>query len=439
MWSIVGVSGALLTFTILYRIAGEQLPSSLSEPLGLSLGALSAILIFQAIIYNRSWLLAPGALILTLALLARSGPFVILPGIVIWAGFFFKGTRRFNFSLAATICSAFVMAYVINVCALAFYSGGNSPSGNFGYHLYGLARGGAGWRTIFYEFPQTRTMADAEINKFAMSHAMENIRAHPEMLLLGLGKGLLQLTIDAFPYFASLVGVGFAPLNYVIAGAVIAGIYVAWKRELVSRTLFWLFFTVVIGAFLSGAVTWQDAGPRTFAAGYPLLVLGAGIGIAGLFGRGAPLPETPVAGRKFSILPLLFSVSSVAILLLGPGLAYRLSSLHLDEPSGPNELVAYAGKGVPHLNIRTEGDDPGVSFAPDVALDDMQRFLLTTGRNGTIAGPRTIVMTYGISNGDHGVFWIVSPRKISENPTGMMRFHGSYEKVGMYRYFYVDN
>ncbi|MBA3073090.1 MAG: hypothetical protein FP831_05805, partial [Anaerolineae bacterium] len=95
-----------ILFLFYRRIAG----TTMTENLGLPLVVAAFTILWSAASRKNLWQTAVGLLLLTLALNARAGTFFILPALLLWCGFAFRGNRLFS-----------IPAFVI--CALTVASG----------------------------------------------------------------------------------------------------------------------------------------------------------------------------------------------------------------------------------------------------------------------------------------------------------------------------
>jgi hypothetical protein len=157
----LGGPAGLMVFAVLLSFGRKCAWWLLSEWLGLTLGALAAALLWNGSRNGSMATLWWGTAALTLALNARAGTFLVLPGLVLWAGFAFRRGRSFNRAAAGTILAGVVFGFLVNGSVMKIYGDRFGPGhGNFSMTLYGLAGGKPGWQQIYLDFPETRGMRE---------------------------------------------------------------------------------------------------------------------------------------------------------------------------------------------------------------------------------------------------------------------------------------
>lgn len=118
-----------------------------TEQLGLAFGCLGFILLWVATRTQRVRDLTAGLVVLMLAISTRAGAFFIFPVLILWAGWAFRGKRRFSLKYAGISAITILVAYlVVNTLynRLVVQPGG-VLFGNFAFTLYGQVVGGAGY------------------------------------------------------------------------------------------------------------------------------------------------------------------------------------------------------------------------------------------------------------------------------------------------------
>lgn len=446
---IVGGPGAVLMFAMLMKFSAEHSPSTNSELLGLTFGALGGTLVLKGVAQSSLKLVAAGTAMIAVGLGARAGAFFVLPALVFWAGWFFRRERRFSAAAAAWPCVVIVVAFTFNALVLRTYSDGSPPSGNFGFTLYGLSQGGTGWPAIYTDYPESKAMTNIDQNNFAFAKAMESIKSRPHRLAFGTAQCFARYCKGMTLFCFSLSRTGFIPLDVVIAALLLYGIFMAWRRKLFSREIQWLITGVFIACAVSGAIIWQDGGSRVFAATHPLFLLFLAVGIVGLSARSAPLTAlAPVLdSARFDGLSKAVLAASVLLCLtaaFGPKLAHKSFPARIDETQSGEGLRAWVGPGVPHLNVAGPHDPSAVSFAPQATYEGMNHSLQTFAGSDTIdaslfRGPRTVILAWGRAEGIENLFWISAPLGSVPDQWQMKIFKGRVRMHGWFRYFIVED
>ena len=173
---LVGVVVLVVEFLYFRYFIGKVL----TESLGLTLGALGLALLWRGGRFDRKWLIFAGITTFALAENARAGALFILPALVLWAAWHFRGNQWLSLKVLAGGLAAVALGFGLNFLLLSFVgSSGEAAFSNFSYTLYGLAAGYKGWAIARALFPGATT---TEI----YHHAFDLIRSHPGDLIKGL-------------------------------------------------------------------------------------------------------------------------------------------------------------------------------------------------------------------------------------------------------------
>jgi hypothetical protein len=179
----MGALPASLYITLMYFYIQPLIGYTLSELLGFTLGCLGFVLTWHAS-HNLKWFdLLPGLITLLVAASARAGAFFIFPILVIWAGWIFRGEKRFSIKAAGYAFLIVSVGYFLVNAAYAQWLGipSGSAFGNFSYALYGQVRGGTGWHSAIEELGTRNPPA---IYRAALQFFLE----HPLSLFIGFAQ-----------------------------------------------------------------------------------------------------------------------------------------------------------------------------------------------------------------------------------------------------------
>jgi len=168
-----------LTYAFIRPLIGN----TLTEIASLGFACISLILLFNTVRSRNLFEAVLGGFMLILAISIRAGAFFMLPLIVFWLGWHFRGKKKTSISI--TIAFAVVLLAFFLIANIIFprlvTEEGASTFGNFAYMLYGQAVGGAGF---LYHFEALGTTDSAIV----MQAALERIRAYPLSLFIGFAK-----------------------------------------------------------------------------------------------------------------------------------------------------------------------------------------------------------------------------------------------------------
>jgi hypothetical protein len=187
----LGAVAGLALFVGIFGFARVYGPTPMTEPLGVTFGALALAALWTAVTTRNRWAAVGGILLLTLALDARSGV-VILPMLLpLWLARHLRRSGRYDWRLLGACAAAVVVGTSMNYAALAGLGGDtDNVMGNGGFLVYGMAKGlpswdllHPAWHAILNDHPETWQMTDADRNRFVNARAREEVRAHPGRFL----------------------------------------------------------------------------------------------------------------------------------------------------------------------------------------------------------------------------------------------------------------
>jgi hypothetical protein len=178
-----GNLAAAIYATLLYFYIQPLIGTTLSELPGLIFGCLGFIFLSKAANGLQLRNLTIGIILLMAGISIRAGAFFIFPGLIIWAGWAFRGEKRFSYraALMATLTTvgAFLLMNVIYPRLVV--APGGATFANFAYALYGQVLGGAGWH---------RAIADLQTHdpNIVYGAAFDFFLKHPFSLVIGIAK-----------------------------------------------------------------------------------------------------------------------------------------------------------------------------------------------------------------------------------------------------------
>jgi hypothetical protein len=167
---------------------------TLSEVPGFMLGCFAFLLLWRTTEKPNWFDLILGLVTLLVAVSMRAGAFLILPLLTLWAGWMFRGERRFSVWAAAVALIIIVAGYglVNSIYAQILGIPPGSAFGNFSYALYGQVKGGTGWHSAIEELG---TRAPSAVYRAALQFFLE----HPVSLLIGFAKAYRDFFLPGDP------------------------------------------------------------------------------------------------------------------------------------------------------------------------------------------------------------------------------------------------
>jgi hypothetical protein len=276
--SIEGPAAATFFLLLLFFYSRLLLGKTLSEMVGLPLGLLALIFLLRGPNNNRLIYLLAGLFLLSLALNARAGAFVILPLIALWIGWIERRNSFFHWQAFLIACMVFALGFVINLGIFNLYASPQTvPFGNFSNTIYGLARGGLGWTQIFTDHPETWGMPADKQASYIYSLTLEIIQRKPENLIKGILSSY-QVFFSLDDYYGSIGWFGGQGTIGNIARIVlyllfIVGIFKCIKNF--KKPIYSLVLAASVGIFLSipFAPPIDSNRMRVYAATIPFFII----------------------------------------------------------------------------------------------------------------------------------------------------------------------
>lgn len=345
----------LLGLFLFYR---RFIGTALTEHMGLALACLAFTLMWRSADTARHPLLqaSAGIFVLSLALLTRAGAFFVLPVSAAWAGWHWRGNRRFSIRVFLLGCAAIGAGFALNLAVLHSVGyPGASYRGNFPYVLYGLTHGGD-WRQVFNDHPEVRALPEIDRNKAIYDLAMNRLADRPLSLIEGSLQACRQMLISfegaySFVFFALQRSVreNIGPLPPSREMRLTDKTHIQWMKYVqiisthVSFSLYSLFsFAAILfmirrpdprhalllssaaGILLSAPFAPPSASDlmRAYAATMPLMIVLPSVGLAAVFHRvirpNKKMPFTIERNNENTHSLLFLACVVVPILCLSP-------------------------------------------------------------------------------------------------------------------------
>ncbi len=188
-----GTIAGLVVLTILFLFYRYFIGTTMTENIGLSLGAVGFAIMWRGSGRKSINMILFGIFILTLALHARSGAFLVLPALVVWGSRAFRGHSLFSWHFLIGSISVVFLGFVVNFIVLKVVNPDGISNSNFSYTLYGLADGGSGWKRVMRDHPELEEIQEqSEKEQKIYQLALEKIRLNPLGLVKGLWHGLSE-------------------------------------------------------------------------------------------------------------------------------------------------------------------------------------------------------------------------------------------------------
>lgn len=367
-----GKIAGLAALCILAIFASVFIPTTLSETLGLTIGCLAFVFLWEGVQSKKSGLLFSAGLLLIMGLNARAGAFFVVPLLILWLGYHFRNLashQRFNWKISSLFTLGVLCGFIFNILLIKLYAdpvNGGAAHSNFATVLFGLVSGGKGWFHV-YSLPEISGLSETEQANFLYAKSWEVFKAQPWNLLLGILRGWAGLMKGLLSFFQLELS-GSLKILVRVAGAIVLffGLrkFIRLCKSKSHRTEFGLLSVMLLGMFLSGAGIWTDGGFRVFAVTVPFFAAAVAIVFSSFFATASNNQEsffTKTSSQSWHTnINYFLSYTLLATALLGPLFIHAFHSApeRLPEFSCPKHETSFVTKqisGSPYIKLKEKG------------------------------------------------------------------------------------
>ncbi len=403
-----GAETAAFFLLVLFLYYRHHSGTSMSETLGVPLGALGFALLWRGMERESQKLTLFGLFVCAFALNVRPGPMFILPFMLLWLAWVFKKPGEYlSWKFLALGACAVATSFILNLILIRILAG---PSGtafaNFSWALYGLAAGGKSFNHVAQVHPDIFLLQEPERTRTIYRMALELILQQPELLLQGLAFRWATFFSGTWYSAFSFVG-GEKHVVNVAAQRVLYGLsllgFLKWLLKPKERYS-GLVVLAAVGVLLSVPfVPPTDAyRVRLYAAAIFVFAALPAMGVSlplgwlklGIFSSPAPQVQTENAAAGFSAL-------WIAVILAAPLLVKAVSpappALEVNCPEGSEKIAARLDAGS-FINIRRE-KEVFLDWTPDLHASAFRRSVHGLGGTEFVnylaaLEPGTTILTY---------------------------------------------
>ena len=405
-----GKAASIITLFILFLFASVFIPTTLSETLGLTLGCLSFVIVWEAMKINRWWLFFTSGLILTIGLNARSGAFFILPLLIVWLSFR-KNSKPFQFTIG--IISGFICNFIL----IKLYSSGNieAPHANFSQTLFGLVAGGKGWSYAYTLYPSMANQSETIFAKFLYNESFKLVKNNPFLLFQGIIKNYLEIIKPFTKIFQHslimtkcLMSIGILFIFYRLYS--FAKLYKSYNNE--TKNKIHLINIALFSMFLSAGIIWNDGRYRVFAVTVPFLAAACGI-LLGAYPNNA-IQSNNQDNNWETNAAIIFGYTLLILGVISPALIKSSNCQLISEFSCPlntTKLMVKNISGSPRIAVPLQSKN----FTKHLLKNPIENddFLKLLQSNNTLTQPMFLGSLYDLNSATTN--YILGPAKIFLN------------------------
>lgn len=412
-------TSAIVIIMMIFCYTGRYAGKFLTEQLGIPLGMLSLALILRGLRIKEFKFVTLGVFVLTLALNARAGAFLVLPLLVLWGGMW-QAQGRFSFKYFGILSACVLLGFILNFLVFkSVATPGSMPFSNFGSTLYGMVTGYRGWQSFYSDYPGVSEQA-------AFGISLKIFLSSPGTFFIAAIKAYRDF-INPFQFFSFL----YLPVEQMIFAACIFTLLTLrglWQLAKHRSTLFArMMLSALAGIIISVPfVPPIDDGFRAMAATIPFLALLAGLSFGDWNQYGLKTPESTGVKIKADWLAIF---SGVFILLIAIGwIGVKGAEMVVgQEPlCNPNETaILIPVSGGSYINVVSRKGRE-VSLIPDIRINDLQRDMAHYAPISIRMAFQKLqvgqTMMLGLNLASSQVIWLIAPTNLVRNFNGQNSF-----------------
>lgn len=270
-----GTAAGVITLTLIFLFYRGYIGTTMTENLGLALGVVALTILWRGAINQQIKPCLLAIFILTVALNIRAGAYFILPALILWESWKFRGLSLFSWRFLLGGISLVLLGFIFN--SIVFKVIGNPDTvanSNFSYVFYGLVVNG-NWLSVFRDYPELGNLPEIEKSKKIYELAFEALRANPLNLVMAVLRAWKEFIFDGF-IFSFFTGI---KVSFTLQLLSLIGLVNLYRQRLSPITP--LMLAVTIGILLSVPfVPPWDAGIRPYAVTVPIFSLFPAFGLA---------------------------------------------------------------------------------------------------------------------------------------------------------------
>jgi hypothetical protein len=312
---------------------------------------------------------------MTLALNVRAGAFFILPALLVWGSWLFRGSSYFSVRFLIGGVSVALLGFILNSLVFKVVTAPDTvPYSNFSYSLYGLIVG-SNWEKVYLELrPELKSLSsDLERAQKMSGLIWQALRANPFSLVTGCVRAWTMFIGDDFVFSF----VQSAKVNVTLQILSLIALFNCYRQR--QTALASLMIAATVGILLSVPfVPPWDAGTRPYAATMPFISVLPVLGLTAIAQamQWHKLLQVSQPQKQRSLL-WIFGLS-LALLTVGGPIATKMLSHRpqFDEiscPTGtPTVYFRYsAGSSINLVNDNVIRN----TYIPNIRISDFKRML----------------------------------------------------------------
>lgn len=330
-----GAVAGLTVLTVLYFFYRRFAGIPWTENLGLGMGAVGFALLWRGVDKRLSRPFLFGILLLALALNARAGAFLVLPALIFWGSWFFRGESRVSLRFLGWGFGALFLSFLLNYLVLLTVGSPDVVFSNYAYVFYANVVGSKSWQQVRLDYPEVLELSGSALSSRIYELAFERLRQNPLILV--------RTSLEAIALFLSPTSQGSFSFVTIFSGTQtgrfttylfyllsLAGLFRCFRQWRDRHNSLVLAFSLGVIVSLPMVPPWVGSAGRIYAATVPISAILPALGLS-LFEQRATWNASPKVADyslRAKALPV-FSILLVGVSILGPTLTKAIDAVFL--------------------------------------------------------------------------------------------------------------
>jgi hypothetical protein len=389
-----GTAAGLVTLAVMYLFYRRFAGAAWTESLGLPLGAIGFALLWRGVDQRRSRLFLFGTLLIALALNARAGSFFVLPALIFWGGWFFRGESRYSLRFLGWGAGTLLLGFLLNYLVLIIVGSPEAAFSNYAYTFYANVVGSKNWQQVRFDYPEVLELDGSDLSSQIYQLAFERLRANPLILvrtsLEAIAAFLSPTSQGSFSFVYSFGGSQTQFTAYVLYLLSLVGLFRCFRQWRNPHSSMVLAFCLGMLVSLPMVPPWVGSAGRIYAATVAISAVLVALGLT-FFGEQVRRDAAiRVSEQSFQAKVLsVFSMLLVLFTVLGPAITKAIDAAiaptlpqQMSQPSQPcptserTIFVRYAPGAAIHL---VPDESIRQTHLPNVRISDFLNGIRASG------------------------------------------------------------
>lgn len=450
-----GTAAGVLVLVLMFLFCRGFIGTTMTENLGVPMATVALAILWRGATKSNFNLSLWGIFLLTMALNIRVGALFVLPALVLWGAWLFRGSSRFSWRFLLGGFSLVLLGFMLNSIIVKLIGSPKAMGNeNFAFHVYAMVVQDD-WLSIFRNHPEVTKLVGQEQAQRIYALAWEAFRENPF--------GIFRSIVRAWQYFIFndfvFSFIGNIKLNFSLQIFSIIAVVNCFRKY--QRPTSSLMLAAMIGILASVPfVPPWDGGIRPYAATVPFFCIFPALGLALVAEKMAwqqliKVPRQKYQNKTFLIFSIVLSLFSIVAPITTKLLSHTPKIADLSCPGGMELIYLYnsPGSSINLINKKypPEEDIPNALKVPMKTFKENMDQLESISARAIVAkqfgqlSSNTIIRNLKMEDGIED-FYLMTDSKLVPRKTGRVGVCGTRKVISdpkrydlNYHFFYANS